>query len=560
MKQLHLAAVWKIDTKGTLRGEKTKRLYDEVYLGIAKQLAIVASVLMFVMIVTCPAYADADSGQSPADENQLGQKSKQELLDMMQRIIKQHPEIGKELSEQQRNPAVPEKPAEQQTEPPAAGPERSVARTTTEQPSEQKAEAEGLPSWAPQVLGMQFNSVNQYVPRFKSPYDGPNSFLSGDAYTQTYGVYLGAQLAPTLQTYMDLEMFRGTGVAADGVGLGGYINGDVVRAGSSHEPQTVYVARLYLRYFVPLSSETEKVQRCVDQCPAEQPVSRWEVKLGKITATDDFDQNRYANNNRTQFLNYDFLFNTAWDYASDTRGYSFGLATAVVQPRWRLAFGVYMEPNTANGAKFTYIDWGELGYNLELTLKPNDAGTVVRLLTYLNEGRMGSYDAALALGGATSTTPDLVQVQKRGGTKYGFGLNFEQPIADGGETGIFARLGWNDGHHENWSYVESDRHASLGVQVSGVRWGRAEDGFGLAYGVNGISSEHKDYLAAGGVGILLGDGRLNYGLEQAFEAYYRLQINKYAALSPDFQYIVNPGYNRDRGPADVYGLRFRLSY
>src|SRR5208337_1033867 len=164
------------------------------------------------------------------------------------------------------------------------------------------------------------------------------------------------------------------------------------------------------------------------------------------------------------------------------------------------------------------------GSNLECSLKPNDLGTVIRILTYLNQGRMGNYDEAIAIGNAMSEVPSVLAGEKPGRTKYGFGLNFEQPIADNGETGIFGRLGWNDGHHEIWSYTETDRHASLGLQVSGVRWGRGEDGFGIAYGINGLSSEHKNYLAAGGFGILLGEGRLNYGLEQICEAYYRIQI------------------------------------
>lgn len=425
------------------------------------------------------------------------------------------------------------------------------------------AETAGEPVWMPKVLGMQFNGVYQNVPAFHSPYEGPNSFRTADGkgrdFTHTYGVYFGSQLTPTLQAYMDVELFRGNGVN-DGRGLGGYVNGDVIRAGSSDLPKTLYVARLYLRYFLPLSSETEKVERAMDQLPGDQPIARWEVKAGKMTLTDDFDQNRYANNNRTQFLNYDFLFNTAWDYAADTRGYSYGLVTALVQPRWRLAFGVYMEPNTANGATFDYIDTRELGYNLELTLKPGDRGMIVRVLSYINEARMGSYDAALVLGRATSSVPDLLRVEKQGGTKYGFGMNFEQPLADDGETGIFGRIGWNDGTHETWAYVESDRHASLGVQVSGEHWGRKEDRFGLAYGANGLSSHHKNYLAAGGIGIILGDGRLNYGYEQVLEAYYRIQLGPYLQVSPDFQLIRNPGYNRDRGPAEVYSMRAHLSF
>jgi high affinity Mn2+ porin len=421
------------------------------------------------------------------------------------------------------------------------------------------AALEALPEWFPKLLGMQFNGVYQNVPAFHSPYQGPNSFTTSDDSTQTYGLYLGSQLAPTLQLYMDAEWFRGSGVSGN-VGLAGFVNGDAIRSGSADLPKAPYVARLFLRYFLPLSSETEKVERGMDQLAGSQPVSRWEIKFGKLALADDFDLNRYANNNRTQFLNYDFLYNVAWDYAADTRGYTYGVTTALVQPQWRLAFGVFTEINTANGANFDILDLRELGYNLELTLKPNDAGTVVRLLTYINESRMGSYDTALALGHATSSVPDISLVDKPGGTKYGFGLNFEQPLADEGETGVFGRLGWNDGSHETWAYTESDRHASLGVQVNGGHWGRKVDCIGLAYAVNGLSTQHKDYLAAGGSGFMLGDGKLNYGYEQVLEAYYRIQLGPYIQFTPDFQFIQNPGYNKDRGPAEVYGLRAHLSF
>ena len=173
---------------------------------------------------------------------------------------------------------------------------------------------------------------------------------------------------------------------------------------------------------------------------------------------------------------------------------------------------------------------------------------------------MGDYEDAIALGRQTGTAPDLLLVEKPGGTKYGLGLNFEQPLADDGETGLFGRLGWNDGNHETWAYTECDRHASLGVQLSGIHWGRVEDRVGIAYAVNGLSAAHKDYLEAGGIGMLLGDGALNYGLEKTLEIYYRIQICRYVQLSPDFQFIENPGYNRDRGPVEVYGLRLRFSY
>ena len=288
----------------------------------------------------------------------------------------------------------------------------------------------GVPGWnprRPKLLGLQFNGVYQYMPPFHSPYQGPHSltFHNNEEQdtTHTYGVYLGSQLARNLQLYVDTELFQGFGVS-DGQGLAGYVNGDVIRAGSSNLPKVPYLARYYLRYFVPLSSETEKVERCMDQLPGEQPVSRFEIKFGRLALTDDFDQNRYANNNRAQFMNYDFMFNTAWDYAADTRGYSVGAVASLFEPRWKLAFGVFMLPNTQNGAQFDYWDTQEFGYNLELTVKPNNAGTVVRLLTYYNQGRMGSYDAALALGHATSTVPDILLVEQTGGTQIRFWIEF----------------------------------------------------------------------------------------------------------------------------------------
>ncbi len=426
-------------------------------------------------------------------------------------------------------------------------------------PEEQK---EGLPSWAPEVLGLQFNAIYQNVPGFRSPYEGDHSFKTdnglGHNITHVYGVYLGSRLADTLQAYVDIEMARGRGVAA-GQGLGGYVNGDVIRVGSVDLGNGPYVARAYLRYYHPLSPNTEDTERGQDQLPGKEPVSRIELKAGKMSLADDFDLNRYANNTRTQFFNYSFINNTAWDYAADTRGYSYGFVMSLFQPTWRLAFASFAEPTFANGATIDTQIFKSQGNNLEFTLKPNDIGTVIRVLAYLNQGQLGNYEHAIAIGRDTSSIPDVRAEEKPGRTKWGFGLNFEQPLADKGETGIFGRLGWNDGHNETFSYTEVDRTISLGLQVSGVHWGREADQVGIAYAIDGLSSDHRNYLAAGGLGMLLGDGRLNYGLERVLEAYYRVQIGRYVQLSPDFQYIQNPGYNRDRGPVIVYSMRLRLS-
>ncbi len=418
-----------------------------------------------------------------------------------------------------------------------------------------------LPRWFPEVLGAQAEYVLQGALPFHSPYSGPNSFsdVAGNRedLTQVYGVYLGSQLAPGLQLYVDTEMFKGDGLSG-GSGLAGYVNGDVLRAGSNNLPNDPYIARFYLRYDYALSSETVKVAAGPDQLPGEEPVSRWEMKIGKMAAVDDFDLNRYADDNRSQFMNFDFLYNVSWDYAADTRGYTYGIVEALYEPSWRTVLGIYLEPNTQNGDHFNFNNMNALGYNYEVDIKPDNYGTVIRFLSFYNTGNMGNYEAALALAEATGTVPNIIAVEKPGGYEYGFGLNFQQPLADNGATGLFGRLGWNNGSDENWSYTECDRNVSLGLQVCDVHWGRPQDRFGIAYGVDGLSAAHEAYLAAGGIGMLLGDGKLSYGLEQVLETYYRYQAGRYVQVSPDFQLIQNPGYNRARGPVEVFGLRVRV--
>jgi carbohydrate-selective porin OprB len=219
-----------------------------------------------------------------------------------------------------------------------------------------------------------------------------------------------------------------------------------------------------------------------------------------------------------------------------------------------------MTPTTANGYTLDTEVYRARGDNLELTLKPNNLGTVIRFLGYYNWGRMGDYQEALNIASAHATTPNVIADENPGRRKYGFGINLEQPLADGGETGLFARTGWSDGNTSAWSYTEVDRHLSAGLQVSGVHWWRIEDRFGIAYSIQGLSSVHQEYLREGGIGMLLGDGNLNYGPEQIFETYYRIQVGRHVQVTPDYQHIWNPGFNRDRGPVDVYSLRVRLYY
>jgi high affinity Mn2+ porin len=418
-----------------------------------------------------------------------------------------------------------------------------------------------MPAWGPQILGGQATVIEQRVLPFHNPYQGPNSFKANgdDEISHSYGFYLGAQVTPLVQIYVDTEMIRGAGIS-NATGLGGYTNGEVIRQGSVDLGQAPYVARAFLRYVVPLGSETQKVERDMDHLPTPEPTERLEFRVGKLAATDTFDVNRYANSTRTQFMNW-ALFNTAaWDFAADTRGYTNGVEVAWIHPAWTLRVGSYQVVTSANGNVFDNDVLHAHGDNVELTLRPNESGTAVRVLGYVNQARMGDYREALARARATGQTPSIADDERPGRMKYGFGLNLEQPLVDGGDTGLFLRLGWNDGRTEDFMFTEVDRTISGGVQISGVHWGRPDDRVGVGYVANWLSPEHRDYLTAGGSGFMLGDGRLNDAPEQILETYYRWQVLRFAQAGPDFQYIQNPGHNRDRGPAYVVAFRVRLSF
>ncbi|HSS46539.1 MAG TPA: carbohydrate porin, partial [Burkholderiales bacterium] len=414
----------------------------------------------------------------------------------------------------------------------------------------------------PQFLGAQYTLIAQHLFPFEAAYSGPNSLRNdGDTQkTQTFGLYSGMKVWNHLQAYLDFELFKGAAVS-NATGLGGLTNGDVLRQGSFNIGKRPYVARAFLRYFWPMGDEMiDPAVRAMDQLPGVEPAKRIEVKLGKFAANDDFDRNRYANSTRTQFENWSLWNNTAWDYAADTRGYTNGVMVGYVSPIWALRLGIYQMPTVANGPDLDQPLTKSRGENLELTLQPNHYGTAVRLLAYRNVANMGIYRDAIAIGLAQGAVPNVAADDQPGRKKYGFGLNLEQPLADGGETGLFARLGWDDGKTESFAFAEVDRTVTFGAQVAGNHWRRSADRLGIALAVNGLSADHRHYLAAGGSGFVLGDGRLNYGYEKIVEAYYRIQLGKYAQLSPDFQYIDNPGYNRDRGPATVVAIRLHIEY
>lgn len=418
------------------------------------------------------------------------------------------------------------------------------------------------PLFVPQLLDAQATIVGQKLDRLHSPYAGPLSLAaSGDrAVSRTFGVYLGMWLPAHLAFYLDTELFTGSGIN-EGTGLAGYVNGDVVRAGpGSGSKQRPYVARAYLDWNLPLGGSSAPVSAGQDQLPGAQAARRIEIKLGRVALADDFDHNRYANDTRSQFMNWDFINAAAYDYAADTRGYTNGLIAAWTQPRWTLRYGVYQMPLLANGQALAAPLGRARSEQVQLSLRPfGNAGFVLRMLAFRNIARMGSYAQALAIAAAAGNVPDIVADDRDGRRKHGYVINTELPLADDGDTGLFARWAWNDGHTQSFAYTEAERALSVGGQLSGVHWNRAQDRLGVAMGLDGLASAHRAYLAAGGCGFMLCDGALDYGRERVIEAYYRFQLDHYVQLSPDIQWIANPGYNRARGPARVIGLRLHLS-
>lgn len=423
------------------------------------------------------------------------------------------------------------------------------------------ARADNAPLFIPQWLGAQYTFVDQHQKSLHSLYAGPLSLRarSDTERSHTFGAYFGVALPWRLAYYFDVEMFRGEGVSG-ATGLGGLPNGDVIRAGVAGLGRGAYVARRYLQWSLPLGGGRETVERSQDHLPGTQATQRIDVKLGKLAVNDDFDRNRYANGTRTQFMNWDLFNATSWDFAADTRGYTDGLMLAWVNPAWTLRYGVYRMPHEANGQRLDNSLHHARGEQWQLSLHPHPDGWVLRLLAFRNIARMGSYRDAIAQALASGQVPDVRADDYPGRRKFGWAINGELPLADAGDTGLFMRAGWNDGHTESFAFTEVDRTLSGGFQLSGTHWGRSADHLGVGFAINALSRPHREYLEMGGSGFVLGDGSLDYAHEEIAEMYYSYAPFTHLTLSPDLQWIRNPGYNRDRGPAMFAGLRAHVEF
>ena len=411
------------------------------------------------------------------------------------------------------------------------------------------------PADQPFYVGGQINLIYQAHGDFRAPYSGPQSLqaTSEHALSRVLTLYSGFRLGKSWSALFDLESAGGKGLS-DALGLAGFTNLDVVRNPSLGS--SPYVARLMIHGIVPLSRD----ERASDPGPlsfeTSVPVRRLDVRAGRMSLVDFFDVNAVGSDSHLQFTNWTIDNNGGYDYAADTRGYTYGVVVEFDTAAWTLRGGLALMPTVANGID---LDWNvgrARGENFEVEWR-SARGFIVRGLGFINHANMGSYREAIqAFENGEDSTPTITAHRQQGRIKYGSGVNAEQAFPK--HVRAFARAGWNEGDTESFAYTEVNNTASAGIDVGGNGWGRDHDKAGVAFVTNGLSEPHREYLRLGGLGFLLGDGMLTYGRETIIESYYTARLWRGLSASGGLQYLVHPGYNRDRGPVTVVAARVHI--
>jgi high affinity Mn2+ porin len=407
-------------------------------------------------------------------------------------------------------------------------------------------------------LSGQLNVISQQNFPFRAPYTGTNSFRPGaeDATSYVVTAYAAWRASPRTEFLLNIEAAAGRGLS-ESFGIAGFPNLDVVR--NPALPHVPYIARAEIHHVFPLTGETVDADRGPFGVFEHLPSRRIEVRAGKFDTVDVFDVNEAGGDTHFQFMNWAVDTNGAYDYAADTRGYTLGVEAEYQVPRFGVRFGELLMPKVANGIDYDF-DVGEArGENLEIEFRQQLFGhkSIVKLLGFLNHARMGSYQEAIdAFRSGADPHADITAHRAPGRLKRGLGLNVEQEVTDA--LRIFGRLGWDDGKTESFAFTEIDDTFELGFDWRGKRWHRPGDKIGLAFVSSGLSSEHRTYLALGGLGFILGDGALTYGRETIVESYYTARLARGLYPAFDLQYVRNPGFNEARGPVWIASLRIHL--
>jgi high affinity Mn2+ porin len=399
----------------------------------------------------------------------------------------------------------------------------------------------------------QVTFVDQYHPAFRSPYQGANSLSPKSVGDETFDAtaFLGARLWDGGEIYADPEIDQGFGLS-NTLGVAGFPSGEAYKVGKV-DPY-FRLQRLFFRQSFDLGGDSTKLDDGQNQVAGARTADSLVITAGKMSVTDIFDTNTYAHDPKGDFLNWSLIDAGAFDYAADAWGYSYGVTAELTKDWWTLRTGLFDLSRVPNSTELE-TDFSQFEVVVEAEARHDLFGREgkIKLLGFLNRGRMGSYRDAVALGLATGTTPDTALV-RRYSSKPGGSINIEQKLTD--DLGLFSRLSLDDGAKEAYEFTEINRSATLGVSLKGVEWGRKDDTVGFAGVVNAISDSAQTYFADGGLGILIGDGRLpHYGTEDVLETYYNAGVTSWLNASADYQFIVNPAYNRDRGPVSVFAVR-----
>jgi high affinity Mn2+ porin len=400
----------------------------------------------------------------------------------------------------------------------------------------------------------QTTVITQFKPAFSAKYTGQNSLVPQSETRQsiTSTLFLGVRLWHGAGLYINPEIGGGSGLSTS-LGVGASTNGETYRIGN---PAPAFeLARLFYKQIICLSNDELYQTTDINNLGGLTPAKYFSFTIGKICVSDFFDINRYSHDPRTQFMSWALMSNGAWDYPANTKGYTPSIVLEYVTPGHQLRYGFSLVPVKPNGMEMNWNIRKAGSHTLEYTYNYTVDGHngSLRLLSFFTTANMGNYAQSIAFN---PLSPELPATEKYGRTKYGFGINCEQEINK--ELGGFLRASWNDGKNETWIFTEIDRSVSFGLVLNGNRWNRKRDNVGLAYVISGISAPHRNYLKAGGMGFELGDGNLNYASEQLAEIYYSFELTKSIFISGTYQLILNPGYNKDRGPVNVFSARFHL--
>jgi high affinity Mn2+ porin len=403
----------------------------------------------------------------------------------------------------------------------------------------------------------QFTYVEQETNSFYAPYRGPYS-LSPSAGRETTDatLYLGARLWPGAEGWLNPEIDQGFGLD-DTQGVAGFPSGEAYKVGKN-QPY-LRLQRAFIRQTLNLEGASEQVEAAPNQLGGTYSTNRWVFTLGKFAVTDVFDTNQYAHDPRADFLNWTAVDTGTFDYAADAWGYTVGTAAEWYHGAWAVRAGAFDLSRVPNSE---HLDPGAHEFQLLLEAERryqwNSQPGKVLVTLFHSRGRMGLLQDAIDLAAATGAPVDIAAVRKYR-SRDGVSFSLEQQIC--ADVGAFVRGGGAGGNVEAYEFTDVDRTLAIGLSLHGSRWGRSADTLGFATIFNAISATRERYLDAGGLGILVGDGRLPHpGGERMLETYYAISIRSWAFVGFDYQYVANPAYNRDRGPASIFAVRIHLQF